>query len=1282
MENIVSDILKMGDHRNDHHLVKDIKKREGNAQIQILTIRPDYHTRTKMSGILDITSVQITPLNRDYIKENVVLTNILGRNQVVKRGSDEIMIIDFSAVAGNKKLKKIACHIAKSEMYMITAKGTKDILVKNRDGGFTSLLKNKRNDCREYGPAVVFSHATSNGLTQGTKIFGGKKGGSINSASQGRKSQITYHNVTSDEDAEKFYSRLDTAIIGEWSKRKGYITDPKGVVDANTRISSKTTAMSLNKFQGCEIRNYVILFKKINESDGCSLTSTECVARIFLHVMGMEETRENIMYYASLFEGYLLQIRPYTVKASSNVEDTKFINRKLENYRIKDILVSELTDELIKQIDTRILAKGKTGNSPDIDDFDGVRIIHNSISDDVEFVGDLNAFKDIYDYRKLDGINILAVAHEPDDWKNARTSAQLMKIVIRSVNDSETPGIKEKYVRVMEDMVRRSFDSDADFTMDVKRQFRFEDIEIDYISGLARQLNPNSMKEHPELYRLAVSDLSRTLLNRIRIDRYDQFGHSGMICVDRAFELLKKDILFVTHDYFEVYDPSANRYFKEMGIEPVDGIYRGVGQKYPSMGTLETSKLVFVTDEEIAERINALEISESDKVILAISYARLREGAVCIPSDLDSIAKILAGSDEDGDKFVIFFQNPENMPGIVELIWESGMTPRAVSIVSGEASDNSEMEIEPTSFVKIFEKNTMKDNKKVGPITNAFRIITDGLIRGNDPAQKVKDYYVDMFIDIFNAGSLGNDIYSPQAKKIKSKHGYWEFETCGDFYKMVMEAVSHMAPTWENVRLAMEDFDILGRHTQELTIDAQKKFYDVTCNFIEDLRSSYSIIPLKFGFTFMTDWNVDESLFDISDDLIMSEEIIEQSKNRGDDSSEVIRIIPDAFAPIRRYAINYALEILNNHKREYVRAKNDAEMADKRIEEYANALKSIDANTQTRLDHVIGFARTVNKMYCEKNSAMNSMYLSGEALEDMTSEDVVKAEMAIRYHMHEEYDELMSDIDNEIRKISNNIDSDILVSYLAASTIVGNKPGAGLSRVLKEETAKYLANRSEIRNAREEVRIGNGGMQEDLDLVREAYKVKVEDHTIFVEGTPVPYLSFSERVGDGTYTTEEVDGKVYLTRPISEFIKVPEADDSTLVFSISIFGGNYGIKNFEEFPIGHHIKLVEKTVKGKITTFRRIYAVDTDGNEIAEVFCGAKDKKGRLLYNRISGLYKNLEGDFAGIHVSENGVNSIVKLVNVRKSAGSTVSIEDHSNDVTDAMAIFNADEADMSFFA
>lgn len=1277
---IVNDILGMGDHRNDHHLVKDIKKREGNVKIQILSIRPSKYTRTKMSGILDITSVQITPLNSDYIRENVTLQNILGRPQVVNRGSDEILTIDFAGVVSNSKIKKIACYIAKHEMYLINIDGYRDIVVRNKDGGFTSILKNGKEDCMEYGPQAVYSNATANGLTPGTMIFGGPRGGSIYSSSQGRKSQITYYNVTTEEDARKFYDRLDIANVGEWSKRYGYETDAKGVADAITRLSSKTTAMSLNQFQGCEVPNYVILFDKEDESDGCSLMNKNCVARNFMHIAGIEQTPENIEFYGNLFEGYLFQVRPYTVKASSNIEDEKFIRRKLERYNLLEVKVSEITEELEAQIDERILNKGKKcGNS--LDEYDGVHIMHNDPEDEIDFVGNMNAFKDIFDYKKVDGINLLAVAHEPDDWINARTSAQLMKIVIRAINDSTVPGIKERYQEVMESMVKRSLENDADFEMENARNFKFEEIKVEYIAGLVKQLNPESMKRHPALFKAAVADLARTMANRIMIDRYDQFGHSGMICVDRAFELIMKSVLYVTKDYIDVYDPSANRYFKEMGIAPIDGVYRGVGQKYPSMGTLETSKLRFVTDEELAKRINALEISEDDKKLIAISYARLREGAVCIPSDLDSVAKILAGSDEDGDKFVIFFQNPENMPGIVELIWESGMVPRAVHIVSGGIANNTEMKVGPSSFVDIFAKNAMKDNKKVGPITNAFRILMEGRIRGENPESEVKDYFIEMFKEIFHAGTEGGGVYVSQMTKELNDCGYWEYETCGEFYDMVMSAVRHMAPTWENILLALEDFDVLGRHTQELTIDAQKKFYDVICDFIDDLRRQFSILPLKYGVSLETDWNVEEDEFKLKDDFIMAENILEQQVRIGD-SVYTTKILPDAFAPVRRYAINSALEILNDYKREYFRIIHDGKQEEKRNQEYVEALTAISHDTQARLDHVIGLARTVNRMYREKSAAMNKYYLNSEATEDMTREDIVKAEIAIRYHLHEEYDELMSLVNNEIRKISNGIDSDTLVAYLAASTIVGNAPGIGLTRMLKEETTKYLANRSEIKNAMEEVRLGPGATEEDLDRVRNEFQVKVEDHTIFIDGEGLGYLSISHRIADGTYRVENVGDKVYLTCPISEFIQIPEADHSTLAFSINVFGGNDGILNFQELPLGTRVRFEERMIQGEKTTFKRIYAVDEDDNDIAEVFCGTRGKDKRLMYHKTARIYESLEGDFAGIFVSEDGVNSIVKLINVKKQGAENISIENHSNDVIEVMATFNEEEVDMSFFA
>lgn len=1116
-----------------------------------------------------------------------------------------------------------------------------------------------------------------------------------NTPSQGRKSQMSCYENTTIELRQKYRRALAEATIGESEINRGRKVDPKGLTDINNRQSSKATAMGMQTWQKCSVDEYAILFKQDDNTDGAFKWASSCIARNLMVVRNVEwdkltdEQRERAM--ESVY-GYLIQSRPYTIKGAGLVIADEDIRLLLE--RAGKVLVinpNTASDELREELNTMLSKAGRgeadvklgkpetfVGHFKGVNGVvvtrsmdvapDGVVCTFNQIHDVYPgFLADLNAVKDCFDVRKVDGINVLQVAAEDPmtDFRNAHTSAQLLKCFLRamkecpSIPDEDKTKFRRFCAEAMLRVIRRQVEEDCDYSAKPKK-FGSEMIDTSYVAGVARDLNPESLECIPGLFRGVMEDVKKRLEKTINFDRYSVAGHVAMLTCDFAYELVGESVLTMTKDYVEVIDPVWDRYARETGRD--DDLCIGI--KHPSMGTQEFLKIVVVPIKEVLRRIFVLQkkLGFSDYVAwrLCFHYVHLKEGLAVLPSRLAKIAMIAAGLDLDGDEMIVLFCEAvklsikgasedeilEHVFDIVLAMWESGLPMKAVKIVPGGTPDKSEMVVDDASYIRIMKKFLMMGNKGVGQVTNSHRVLDELLLvdtHAEDARSKIGFFYaLDEKVFGFTRGH-GHD-YVPQVAE--TEDGEIRFlsinRTKADIVDAIKEAAAGVRTSYKNCLALHNDLDVLGRHVQELTIDSQKKFFKVVADYIDTMKG-FTILPLfaHLGFDLnLGDTSENSSLqletnscYSLNEENKVVFKPVTVIKNR---SGKKTSVLADAFADFRAEAFNYAFGKLDAMRTTYVESLNCGDDLEAEFEGVAKRLKNENV---CRIQHAIKMVRTANSLYRKYMDALMRTYVYGNdvsALErDLLTDDV-------RNEVNRVYGDMMANIDNEVRRIAAlagvTNPSDIVT--IAAGGNTNAKDGTSLvvggllGKLLKPETVYYLAERSDTPVVTREY---HGKKAEAILDYVDSDKVWVADG--FIGSTDI-----KTDLMDGTYSIDADDeGNVTLERPITDFIDVPSADMNKITFQTTI-DDMCTEESLQAIAHGQHLRLVHEKVMKKRGLCDAVMLKDENDNAIAEVMAGDFSQFTKVghefSFNVISPMYAGREGDFASFHIMPESVDA------------------------------------------
>ena len=1166
--------------------VKSLKSNKGNALAYNVKVFADKNG--KISAVLNREMAEITALNEQFLRHNFAMADLRGKEIIVEKAFNGYATLDVSACVAsrNKNARNAGAIVAMNEILIGSYKGRTVVCMRHDDDEVMVILSGKR----KWSTIPMAEAVDENGHTrEGWMRFNSYK---LYGASKGRKNLFDMY-----EQDSSFEETLNRVTYGEWAKVEGLSLNGKETAEAVTRLGSKSCRMGSTDIL---VENVTILLEKDACADGTGLLSSE---------LGIKE-------------GYLVQCRPYTAKGAALVVSPAVIEAAENNHKVvtwdKNNLTSdqeEILDIVLNKHMMRV--SGKTlKDIREAINADAICLVGNP-DKGTQVLADLNFFKDMWDYEQVSGLNVLDVAcFTGDRFDDAYTSGQMMKLLLRAVKDSGNKELVDDMNKFLKKTIEAEMINKVKETS-VKQFDATELISPNYFVGAAMQFNSASWKADPGLFRAAIEEKVKSLGETMHRDRFRINGHSAMVTVDLSHFVTngRHTILnSVVEDgevkFFEVFDPVANRYFEQCP----NASRFGAVVKYPSMGTKEGSLVYYVSDVEMNERIDASGMASSAKKLMKDAIAQFKEGAVMVPNSLEVLAIILAGFDEDGDHLEMLFASEDGLD-IPSLLKRSGFVGAAVKIIPPKGNDTVEVPFSCDSWAKYAYSVIENGNKAVGTVTNCFRLFTDGLLRDiSNPT--VHNFYKEVFAAIGCKNGKGT-YKSVVPYGVDPDTGIKMYFCEPDAMQKFMDAIVEVdLDNVDNIRAMLDDMDKLGRFCQELTIDAQKKFYKVFCDWMDKLNN-YSLFCLDFGLELETMKVKDE---ENNSEFIAYVGLVENPGYTINDRGLIVPVadmvtvekmystklvLADSFTRYRVYAINVAKKELESLISEYQEVRKLwYSMKGARDNKRISIMQKLNGRGLAKIFHVIPSLYTLGSVYRENMEAAKEIIKENddlsEALKKKLERDIVKG-------FYADYGIIVESISNEIRRICKDYGmSSVDVAEMLVLDDKMSRSGV-MTKILREERLHVMIKRSDMKEVKVALRAPK--TLRDWLVNTAADTVTVAGGMFYNVGCPDLFgVDVHTDLVDGVYRLElGDDGKLYAVRPGVEFIDMSNVvvnDDCRVINEFVVADDAEAVKALDAA-----LKQGEEyTVFGD--TGKRKYAIlDKDGNEIVGLHFGSRKNK-------------------------------------------------------------------------
>lgn len=1156
--------------------------------------------------VVNVEKAPITALTKHYLVDKPrEMFNLVGKKISHKRSFDGYATLDIGSLAASNKesIRNFGEGIPKMDIFIGEYKDELVAGVCRKGGCYIDIKTENISGVRSIPIEVAmdsFGHPRKGWHRYGDfKIFG---------ASKGRKNVFDMF-----EQNTNFEAYIDAATYGEYFKVKGTKVTQKELADAITRLGAKSCAMGAEDIL---IENIVIILDKDANLDGTGLLA---------NVDGIPD-------------GLLVQQRCLTSKSTVFTVSPKFLARVLERFNVTEFDKCNLSTETSKLLDVALnksdRRKAKMSNKDLHIVFDGnaVALIGNP-NKGIQMIGDLNFWKDKWDYSRTSGLNALDVASYKNKEFGAATSGQFNKLVLgaKALASAENAcKIDKFYKRIIKREITRKLSYDGKGEYDGT-----EYLDMNYLAGTYSQLPIQSWTNEPAVFEAVLEEKLKSLKDVFVRDRYHIAGHSAMCMADLAYWLTGEKILGIEKDEegnimsFEGFDPAANQYIKEhfdssmVDAETMKHAKEGFVVKYPSMGTREGCFVNFVDLGEINRRINSNDnICTRDKYLLIDAYASVQVGAIVCPAYLTILAMILAGYDLDGDHFEVYFTEPSGY-GLPQMLRDAGFVPIAVQIDTGKDENTEEITFDLAQWATYSAMLIANNNKSVGVVTNTFRLFTDGLLTDLKNDKLRLAFYRDLLVNI--GGTCGDKDYESVVECTKDENGVVVYrcsnESVKKFIESALKDINYENP--ENIVKILNDMDKLGRACQELTIDAQKKFYNVFCKWMED-TNNYSLFCLKVGFEFRIvranreqriGWefcsncgyvvNQETGFVEIPDPVVVIE---------GEYSDTTI--IADASSRYRLYAANVAMKMIPEMFKAYNEAYSRWEMnASQRALEATILSSSLDKVGLANIELVSRALRTVDKSRLDFTRKLNELYSMEEERGRVPLKIREKIERDIRKSANVEYAETLENISNEIRRIVKNYSMNMedVANYINLSGMDNSM------KILKPE--RFL---QKIKHICPVVAI-----ESPYYLEEGVTKVISRDGYLVSCGRDFAKMTASRtNLIEGEYAVKEDVNthKAVLSRKVEDFVVIPEVevnDDERIVMGYVEIPARYDIEYIRQradnaFRVDRKVKIAYK--QGKFGLFdietEECFAVLNFGGNTGKI----KGKQIAKDYNKFEGM--------------------------------------------------------------
>ena len=1206
--------------KNNKKYIEAIKSHDGNGLCYRFTA---IGTNDGVRFVLDTTSAEITPLTRHFLQTNGAFQNLCCREMIAKRGFNGYVILDLSNIAtsSNPKLQAASTFYFAADYYLGKDENGKTVIavrIPKNDKFYVVSESRVHGAFRELKRSDIYEN---NVLKDGWTRF---KSNKLASASKGRK-------IMADMFAEdsKFIDILNEATFGEFKAVEGMMLTNKGQADKWTRIGSKSTRMGSMHIA---VENFIIRLTEDGATDGSYEIAARKMAEAVADELGIEVTAKLEMECL----GYILQARPYTGKGAGETKSDKNIAEHAKLEKIYVIRKENMTDrdkQILAMFTDKELRKAagiKLGDDStypvELKGYTAIGVIGND-NYGWDLIGDLNFYKDQWDFTRTSGMNVLAVAHyeQEEGFKNAFTSGQMMKVVLRAVNEANDKDLAKKFDIVMKSIIDDNIADKLDFNKSVQNFRADRKFDLSFPGRDYMTINPTTWRNSISTHQMVITQMINSVGDMINRDRYAIPGHSAMITCDSSYDFNGISVLSVNAKVVEVYDPVANRYFDEQGIEEAKRY--GIAIKYPAMGTREFLILFYVSEYEMIRRIKALAITDEQKAVLIEEVKNFKEGGMMIPSNLEVIAWFAAGSDEDGDKVTALFVSKDGND-LASIVIESGMLPRAVKIGTPKDTDNSKTALTVDAYQVHASKQIAVGNKSVGVVTNVFRMFTEGIYQDlNNP--EVFNFYASVFkkLGMGSEAKSHNEKYSSLVELETVDGNVVVNKTTEKITYEIFEALNSVPVNMTNIKAVLDDFDVLGRHCQELTIDAQKKFYDVFCDWMDDIATSFTILPLKFGITMSFVCRQKRDGAPIGVYFVENDGYKVSNSNRVSVANTVVMakkclVLTDVFSAYRVYSANKCMALIEAEVEEY---KLTVATEKSRMMQRAAELEAInisnDIKAIRRMERVSNAYYTISNSYSAQIKALREEMKAESAILSWKQQEKLNKEM--KKSVDDEFATMINYLSNEIRCIAaeEGITGDEMVRIFDKTSMASDVK----SRVIKQERFVYDIHNSESRIW--EMKLRDSAMTRFLaDSKMTELIVWNGSAMLFAAGfgadQPVDFV-------DGVYDIRvnvlaNGEKEVFISRPMDEFVDIPATNNNVRLVN-GYVSTQEDADRMDQLLVSGSEYMVKYDSRNK-----KYSLVDAAGNVIAPMTFGGNNKEdmvgGEYAYKVYGKRYANFSG--------------------------------------------------------
>ena len=402
-------------------------------------------------------------------------------------------------------------------------------------------------------------------------------------------------------------------------------------IQINKQLSQASTRLSQMRAPQKRlhpITKYAIYFGKFKgglvESfeyfDGSALFNYRKVAR----AMNAELESLGTPFYVNneLVLGMGLQARPYSIKSYFVSTTIQVIVEAIKNRTSNKVVKLHIPTMSNEEREDFIQALNKNKESRYWGKVVIVSMTDEALTEEVDFLADMNAFKAPYWPESQSYFNVLEMSHGTHG--DIKMSSQLCKTLF-TANAEETKALvlekTKKLVKEKMEQVRRQEASDA----------MLKDLYGD-VGQLMNQLRPDFVqKQSASLYRGNVDNMIEGLCRTINNLNLPCKGKYAAVVPELSLLFGDTGLLH----FGEIYAPGLEG--KEIMVI-----------KYPKMGNHEYMVVRGITKTEYISRAAGVFTSTQFKIFKHI-VETLQEG-LCILPAIAEIMKLLAGLDYDGDK--------------------------------------------------------------------------------------------------------------------------------------------------------------------------------------------------------------------------------------------------------------------------------------------------------------------------------------------------------------------------------------------------------------------------------------------------------------------------------------------------------------------------------------------------------------------------------------------------------------------------------------------------------